>query len=799
MKKILLSTIALSTLLTLSAKGIDWQSKVTLQRKALEKAKAKEAVAAGDMTQKMLKAAAEESSILAFVGVAEGYDRDDLEEAGFTVKALRGDVAIVGLPIDKVEEYSSLPCITKLTVQRETKTNMQTARRESGVDAIHQGSASEGLTMPYTGKGVLTTIVDQGVDPNHISFLDADGKSRVKYLTYFDGTADRNGNPNVAYYGDDIYDVDESGNTFYYPKIDKFTTDELGTYHGTHTMNILAGGYKGKVEIAKGLSGRTPVIETVSNPYYGVATDSEIAVSCGSLADACIALGINGLLDYADYRKQADKMPSVVSLSLGATTGPHDPNGLMNRFLAECGKESIVVLAAGNEGDLKIALNKNLTADDNSLASMIYPYAYRYDPSAGQGGTNNTYVRNGAVMVYSNDATPFTLKAFVMTGTEGNYRRRATFDISSQEGEYFLSNNYYANYVGGTVNSTIERYFDGYIGGGSMYDEDLGRYYGVFDYYLYTNPETGFNADGSEAVIVGFEVIGQDGQRIECYGDGMNTWMSNYGMSAYMDGQRDGTISDMAVGDNVLVVGAYTTSTRWTSLNGEDYGYLESDGFVLNDIGQYSSYGTLADGRTLPHVCAPGSCIISAMSQPYVDNYFKGYEQYIPMNFQARTTANGKTYYWKSETGTSMATPFVAGSIALWLEADPTLDVNQVKEIVAKTAVRDEYVEKGNQVQWGAGKFNALAGLKEVIKNSSVKGVNIEENNRLICTPEGYNTFNLFVGGAQTLDIRVFNLAGGLVYSSVIKGCEATVDLSSLSSGIYAVTVNGHSAKIMIK
>lgn len=796
MKKLLLTLMAATAISGVSAQGLDLQSRVLLKRNALQQAQEAKGIRSEAAKGMRLAKSKDTGNVFAFVSLNDGYTSADLEEAGMSVSVVRGGIAIVGLPVDSVASWSKLPCIKKMSLQREVKPLTNLAREDAGVDAIHEGAS---LDVPYTGKGVLAGIVDQGMDVNNPSFIDEDGKIRVKYLTYFDGTANQYGLPNCDYYGEDMYDMDDNGNIFYYPTVDKFVTDEIQTYHGTHTMNILAGSYKGDVTVAKGLSGRNPVYETVKNPYYGVATEAEIAASCGYLADACIAMGINGILDYAAYRRHVDGTPSVLSLSLGASLGAHDPKGLMNQFLAECGKESIVVLAAGNEGDLKLALNKNLTADDNKVTSMIYPYYYRYDPTSK--GQYNTYIRTGAVMIFSDSPTPFKINAFIMTGEDGNYRKRSTYSIDSEEGDYYVSDPYYINYVGGIENATVKRYFDGYIGGGSMYDPDLGRYYGVFDYYLLTNPETGINPDGSEGVIVGFEVIGEDGQRIECYCDGSNTWLYNYGMAGYMDGQRDGTISDMAVGDNVIVVGAYTLRNRWTSLNGEDYGYYESDGFVKGDIGQYSSFGTMPDGRTLPHICAPGSAVISAMSTPYIDNFFKGNENYIPMNFQAKATYNGKNYYWKAETGTSMSTPFVAGAIALWLEADPNLTYSDVLDIIQKTAVSDDYVKNGNPVQWGSGKFDALAGLKEVIarRSNGIHGVSLDgHNDRLIMTPSGHGIFDVFVGEASGLDIKVYSMGGAMVHSSRASGYETTLDLSGLSKGIYLVTVNGHSKKITI-
>lgn len=808
MKKFILSALGLAVTFGMAATSLDLQSRVLLQRRALEKHITTPILPLNQQPFPSLKKKSafaldrvsdNREATFAFVRIADGFTAEDLENSGMYVLSVRGDIAIVCLPFDRVLEISDSPAIKKMSLQQPLKPLLDKSREASGIDDIHRGL--QGLDLPYTGRGVLTGIVDEGLDPNHIAFLDETGKSRVTYLTCFDGTVDKSGTPNYSLYGDSIYDIDYKGNVYWYPTISRFETDKVNSYHGTHTMGILAGGYHGDVTVAKGLSGTSPVFETVKNPYYGVAYDSKIAVSCGELQDACVAYGLNGILDYALYAREVENMPSVISLSLGSSAGPHDPNGLMNRFLQACGEESIIVVAAGNEGDLKIALNKTFSADDNKIATMIYPYGYRYNASAGQGGTNNTYVRNDAVYVYSDDDTPFQLNAFIMTkNDDGSWRRRATFDISSQEGNYFLSDAYYSAYVGGVQNATVARYFDGYIGGGTMLDPDLNRWYGVFDYYLYTNPEYGIAEDGSESVIVGFEVVGEEGQRIDCYCVGYNTWMYNYGVEGYDDGMRNGTISDMAVGKNILVVGAYNQNRFWTSLDGERYGYNEEDGFVIGDIAQYSSYGTLADGRTLPHVCAPGSAVISAMSAPYVEDFFKGHESYIPQNFQAKASLNGKDYYWVAETGTSMSTPLVAGSIALWLEADPTLNVDDVKDIIVKTSIRDEFVEKGNSVQWGAGKFDALAGLKEVIRRASVKDVTVDsKNDRLIFTPLGNNNYNIFVGDASSLSVNVFSLAGNVVFGASYDGCETSVDLSSLTPGIYVVNVNGHSKKLVIK
>lgn len=62
---------------------------------------------------------------------------------------------------------------------------------------------------------------------------------------------------------------------------------------------------------------------------------------------------------------------------------------------------------------------------------------------------------------------------------------------------------------------------------------------------------------------------------------------------------------------------------------------------------------------------------------------------------------DGRLNLWKQELGTSMATPFVSGSIALWLQANPHLTIDDVKEIIAKTSTVDDDVRSGNPAKWG--------------------------------------------------------------------------------------------------
>ena len=58
---------------------------------------------------------------------------------------------------------------------------MDVVRKEIGVDKIHQGLD---LPQAYTGKGVVTGIVDGGIDPNHIKQT-AISDNVIRFISFF--------------------------------------------------------------------------------------------------------------------------------------------------------------------------------------------------------------------------------------------------------------------------------------------------------------------------------------------------------------------------------------------------------------------------------------------------------------------------------------------------------------------------------------------------------------------------------------------------------------------------------------
>lgn len=221
--------------------------------------------------------AAMQETIDVVVKMKDGVEAKSLAEQGFEVKAGRGEVAVVTLPLSRIEELNNVEDVESIGYGQKFNMKLTVAHPQTGVDKIHSG---EGLSMPYKGKGVLIADVDQGFDPSHPFFLDKDGNTRVKL--YYKGGKSYTDPAAVVAAGTDTYD----------------------TYHGSHVIGI-AGGYFSNDDF------------TIS----GVAPESDLAMATYQYGyDTELITIVEKLANFAAECKE----PLVINLSLGDNNGPHD-------------------------------------------------------------------------------------------------------------------------------------------------------------------------------------------------------------------------------------------------------------------------------------------------------------------------------------------------------------------------------------------------------------------------------------------------------------------------------------------
>jgi subtilisin family serine protease len=188
----------------------------------------------------------------------------------------------------------------------------------------------------------------------------------------------------------------------------------------------------------------------------------------------------------------------------------------------------------------------------------------------------------------------------------------------------------------------------------------------------------------------------------------LSTDVGNWGMAflaagnGTTSGDNQNGISEPSCADDVISVGAYATQ------------YATSSGSLVGGaLASFSSKGPRYDGAMKPDISAPGVAISSAISS-FTDGAYTSV---------ATTNFNNTTYRFAKFSGTSMASPMVAGVVALMLEANPYLSAAQVKQIIMQTARQDNYtgvIPAEGSPQWGAGKINAYAAVQIAVQTLGV-------------------------------------------------------------------------------
>ena len=280
---------------------------------------------------------------------------------------------------------------------------------------------------------------------------------------------------------------------------------------------------------------------------------------------------------------------------------------------------------------------------------------------------------------------------------------------------------------------------------------------------------------------------------------GNGTEFSNFNNSKYTNGSPDGSFNDLATSEETICIGAYSSKRTFTTITGDKLQYPGArEGYVAS----FSSYGTDINGRNYPDVVAPGYTVVSSVNKH--DNATISARQYLVSEV---SFLGDRSYHWGDMAGTSMATPVATGTIALWLQADPTLTPQEIKEIFKQTATTDKFTQTGNSIKWGAGKLNGYAGLVHILQGSS-SITDIKPNNEIFMlypNPSNGN-FSFYAHNEESVNLSIYSLNGSVVYQNTIHTDNGHTNVNlegKLIPGIYIVNVTGkftaHSSRLIIK
>ncbi len=630
----------------------------------------------------------------AFIDIDNSAVVNALKNRGVRVDCEFDGFVVARIPMDILNKVSQIPGVSNVEIGRTVELCTDSTLSQTHAGQVLNGP-DYGLPQAYDGTGVIIGIIDSGFEYQHYAFRSSDDPTRTRIVRVYD-TVNETGHP--VYNGTDKF----PGSVFMGEQIDTLTYDTKGS-HGTHTTCIASGMH------VNGYGGMAPGAEIV----LCSVRDMDVSVS-----EPDVVRAMTYIYSYADSVGK----PCVISLSMSAKDGPHDGSDHISQAVAQLtGPGRIFVIAAGNNGNIGHYTCGPVTAAKplNMLLGCEPPYAVSADNSyyykkiwfeTWVRGTDqritarfhifDKYTKrivwtSELVKVYKQfDSSLFSkyfapdpsvdnlgyLKAFVAkSNTTNKYELYcAIYNLKCQERTHnngYISSRYQ---IGVTVYPP------------SSYSSSMPDSCYV-DSWMCTGVRGTYNGD------IYMDEISESGDTITQAVNNFYAWAYN-----------SSSINPYAVHDSIISAGGYVGRTSYNSLNN---GLVYDTYYTVPGSTYYaSSYqdpGYGPTGKHLPIVMAPGYCVVAACSRN--SSVHSPGSDYNVMNY------NG--YLWGVMSGTSMASPTVAGIIAQWLQIEPNLSPSDVKNIIAQTAIKDQYTQDPvDGHRFGPnGKIDAMAGVRYLL------------------------------------------------------------------------------------
>lgn len=510
--------------------------------------------------------------------------------------------------------------------------------------------------------------------------------------------------------------------------IEKAQGDSDSNSHGTHVAAIAAGSDAYK-----------------DGAYVGNAPDADIvlvALDLNASTNADISNAVQYIFDYAD---EVGK-PCVVNLSLGNQDGPHDGTSTFDTMTdAMQGPGRLIVGAAGNHRTDAFHIDHTFaTADAAPLRTFV---KYKVAPS--------NSVSGGTIEIWGEKGVDFTVDIAAYSTFNKKDARSTT--VYPAEGVTDVD---FGKYATGTWKVASE----------------VSPLNGK-PHVVLTSALTSIRNNYAIALTVTPKTAG----RVNIWSD--NTYLAMESRDIEGFSAPDAASSTLCeiggTGKRILTVGSYTTRNEYTTNGGQQATLQETVG----DLSSFSSYGPTVDGRMKPNITAPGCFIISAVS----NNDASGNLMYAEYNENF-----GRYNQYGYMQGTSMASPFVAGIVATWLQAYPQLTPEQLHEIVQNTARKDSFTATAPDSNWGYGKINALDGLRQCIEKQETGCVSVAMPfDGTVRIADG----NILLGFARDTQatLGITSMTGSTLFSKQLgkrsAGETLSVAVPQLPKGVYLLSV----------
>lgn len=598
------------------------------------------------------------------------------------------------VPVAALTRLSHLPGVKDIEISRTVEMCTDSTLKLTNAIQVLNGP-DYGLPQAYDGTGVVIGIIDCGFDYQHLAFRYSESDPRTRIVRVYDP---ENSTGHPVRIGNNVL----PGSLFMGEQIDTLTMDTNGT-HGTHTASIAAGLH------VNGYGGMAPGADIVlcSSRLLNLYTSEEEVVNC-----------IKYIYAYADSVGK----PCVISVSVSNRYGPHDGSDRISKVVAQMtGPGHIFVIAAGNEGN-----NYNYSYGQVTVENPMYTLLRYKEESYDTDWTY--YYRDVWVDSWVREKGTRSLIKFHIFD---KYQKRIVWESDLIKTYTRITSDQFSQYYEPDLSVDSEGYMYGLVSlspssskyevqayihnlkSKDFYINNKGDYCSRYQIGIsFHAPSLAYPRQPDHCYIDSWMVNGQRGPYNDVVyvdvptedGDSVTTVAMSY---FYHNPSDNCCIGNYAVNDSCISAGAYVGKNYYYSLP-DNNNYYDSS-VTLGNLYIVSGYQAPGYGPTathLPTVTAPGFLVVAAASRfSYINNWH-------------RTLVMKKNGYpWGVLSGTSMAAPTVAGIIAQWLQINPNLGPNDVKQIIAETAIKDYYTQNGNfSVRFGPnGKIDAMAGVQYLL------------------------------------------------------------------------------------
>ena len=292
---------------------------------------------------------------------------------------------------------------------------------------------------------------------------------------------------------------------------------------------------------------------------------------------------------------------------------------------------------------------------------------------------------------------------------------------------------------------------------------------------------------------IGLVITSSEGSTVHMWNSDVTGYFLSEGKEGWTDGDDIYTIAEIGgISPDVITVGSYNTKDSYKDLMGNVH---DVDADKMGNVGErslFSSCGPTTDGRQKPDVVAPGCAVVSATSK-----YWQGF---YPMAAVAKSQYANDCY--DVNIGTSMSSPFVTGTVALWLQANPKLTPSDVRNILNASSRHDQYTGNADSCdrnKWGAGKIDAYAGLQIAAGKTGISDMQADVQQMSITTDRAARTAKVMYAAKGNATLSIYTTTGQKLAAKTLTASGQTVSLSQLTPGVYVFRLEQGGAAHTVK